>query len=180
MTARLAAHLVVTLAGATFACGGLDDVDVTRSTSGTVPGVPGGGAAGNLTGFGAISLGGEEALRREGIEPNDIDSARLRTVRLEVESGRSLERWLDEVVIRARATGLPEVTVAERRGIRALPADTRSIELDVSSGVNLHPYLTAETATLLVEATGIPPDADTTVRITATVRVDVNVSGLFD
>lgn len=174
MTGRLAAILLFT-AG----CGGLDDVDVTRSANGTIPGAPDGGAPGPLSGVGAIDLGGEEALRREGIEPNDIDSARLRVVRLEVDSGVSLERWLDEVVIRARGTGLPEVTVAERRGIRALPPDTRAVDLDVSSQVDLHPYLTAQSASLIVEATGTPPETDTTVRVTATVRVDVNVSGLF-
>jgi hypothetical protein len=174
MTARLAAVLLVSLG-----CGGLDDVDVTRSAAGTIPGSAVGGEARVLSGFGTIDLGGEEALRREGVDPDDIDSARLRAVRLEIEAGASLERWLDDVVIRARGSGLPEVTVAERHGIGALPPETRAVELDVSSQVDLAPYLTALSASLLIEATGTPPDTDTTVRITATVRVDVNVSGLL-
>jgi hypothetical protein len=175
VVARLAAILLLFVG-----CGRLDDVDVTRSASGTIPGsAAGAGTAGPLTGFGTIDLEGERALREEGIDAGDIDSARLRAVRLEVEAGASFERWLDDVVIRARSAGLPDVTLAERHGIRGLPPGTRALELDVVSGADLEPYLTAPSASLLVEATGTPPEVDTTVRTTATVRIDVNVSGLL-
>ncbi|WP_242346734.1 hypothetical protein [Anaeromyxobacter terrae] len=164
---------------AATACGRLDDVDFTRSATLTIPGTPGGGPSGTIGGIAAIDLGGKEALRAQGIDPGDIDSAHPRRLHLEVRDGASLETWLDDVVLRARAVGLPDVVVAEKHGIRTLPAGTRALDLDVHGDVDLKPYLTGESPTLGVEATGAPPTVDTTVDITATVRVDVNVSRLL-
>ncbi|ABS28075.1 hypothetical protein [Anaeromyxobacter sp. Fw109-5] len=165
---------------AAIACGGLDDVDFTRSARFTIPGSPSGGTGGTIGGLATVDLGGEDALRDQGIDPDDIDSARPRSLRVQVLQGASLETWLDEVVLRARAEGLPDVVVAEKRGIRAMPAGTRVLELDVRRDVDLKPYLTGTAPTLGVEAAGIPPVEDTTAEITATIRVDVNVSGLLD
>lgn len=164
---------------AVTACGGLDEVDFTRSASVTIPAGPAGSPSGTIGGFSPVDLGGEAALREQGIDPDDIDSAHPRSLRLEVTEGASLETWLDDVVLRARAEGLPEVIVAEKHGIRSLPAGTRVVELDVRRDVDLKRYLVGQSPTLGIEATGTPPIADTTVEITATVRVDVNVSGLF-
>ncbi len=164
---------------AVTACGGLDDVDFTRSATVTIPGAPGGAPPGTIAGFGPVDLGGEDALREQGIDPGDIDSAHPRRPHLEVREGASLETWLDDVVLRARAEGLPEVIVAEKHGIRSLPPGTRALELDVHGDVDLKPYLVGQSPEIGVEATGTPPAADTTVVITATIRVDVNVSGLL-
>ena len=164
---------------AVTACGGLDDVDFTRSATVTIPGGPAGASSGTIGGFGTVDLGGEDALRDEGIDPDDIDSAHPRSLRLEVREGASLETWLEDVVLRARAEGLPEVVIAEKHGIRSLPAGTRALELDVHRDVDLKPYLVGQSPTLGIEATGTPPAADTTVEITARIRVDVNVSGLL-
>jgi hypothetical protein len=164
---------------AVTACGGLDQIDFTRSASVTIPEGPAGAPAGTIGGFGAVDLGGEAALREQGIDPGDIDSAHPRSLRLEVKSGASLETWLDDVVLRARAEGLPEVIVAEKHGIRSLPAGTRVVDLDVHRDVDLKPYLVGQSPALGIDATGTPPGADTTLEVTATVRVDVNVSGLF-
>jgi hypothetical protein len=164
---------------AVTACSRLDEVDFTRSATVTIPGSPAGGPSGTIGGFGAVDLGGEEALRAQGIDPGDIDSAHPRTLRLEGKDGASFDTWLDDIVLRARAQGLPEVIVAEKHGIRSLPAGTRVVDLDVHRDVDLKPYLIGQSPTLGIEATGTPPSADTQVEITATVRVDVNVGGLF-
>jgi hypothetical protein len=160
-------------------CGGLDEFDITRSTEATVPaGPPSGG--GTLSGFGALDVGSAESLQREGIDPSDVDSAELRRLEVQVLSGSSLETFVEAVEIRIQSPGLPERVVASKSGIRALPADTRVVALDVTPGVDLKPYLTATSATLSVGATGSGPAEETRLRVTATVRVDVNVSGLFD
>jgi hypothetical protein len=109
-----------------------------------------------------------------------VDSAELRRLEVQVLSGSSLETFVETVEIRIQSPGLPERVVASKSGIRALPADTRVVALDVTPGVDLKPYLTATSATLSVGATGSGPAEETRLRVTATVRVDVNVSGLFD
>jgi hypothetical protein len=162
---------------AVTACGGLDEVDISRSASATVPGGPGG------TALSGASLGldfaiGRDALQQEGIDPDDVDSARLVGLRLEALSGASLETWLEAVAYHVEAPGLPRVLVAQRSSIGALPDGTRSIELEVP-GVDLKPYVLAPNATVTAEASGSQPAEDTEVRATATIRVDVNVSRLF-
>lgn len=167
----LAALLAVT------ACGGLDEVDVSRSGAASVPGGPGGAAlsAGSLS----LDLGvGRDALEREGIDPDDVDSARLVALRLEALSGASLETWLDAVAFHVEAPGLPRVLVAQRSGIRALAPGTRTLDLEVP-GVDLKPYVLAPSATVTAEVSGSQPAEDTEVRATATIRLDVSVSGLL-
>jgi hypothetical protein len=170
---------LVLLLASTAACGHLDDVDFTRSATVTVPGVPGGGPSGTISGVGEIDLGGRDALQSQGINPDDVDAAHLRTLHVDVQSGASLETWLDAVVLRARAQGLPDVVVAEKHGISALPAGTRSLDLDVNGGVDLKPYLIGTSPTLAIEATGKPPTEDTKLQLTATITVNVNVSGVL-
>ena len=97
---------------------------------------------------------------------------------VEVTQGTSLEQWLDAVSIYVEAPGLTRVLVAQKSGIHALPAGTTLVELD-TSGVDLKPYVLAQTTTVTAEGTGTVPPVDTTIRATATVRVDVNVTGLL-
>jgi len=164
---------------AVTACGGLDEVDFTRSASVTIPAGPAGVPPATIGGFSPVDLGGEAALREQGIDPGDIDSAHPRRLRLEVKQGSDLQTWLHDVVLMARAEGLPDVVVAEKHDIELLPDGTRVVDLDVHSDVDLKRYLVGQSPTLGIEATGTPPSEDTTVEITATVRVDVNVSGLL-
>jgi len=160
------------------ACGKLDQIDVVRSGSATVPGAPGGAAlpAGGIASF-PISVG-RDALNAQGVNPDDVDSAKLVGLRIEVTQGTSLEQWLDAVSIYVEAPGLTRVLVAQKSGIHALPAGTTLVELD-TSGVDLKPYVLAQTTTVTAEGTGTVPPVDTTIRATATVRVDVNVTGLL-
>ncbi len=157
-------------------CGKLDQFDITRSGSATVPGAPGGAAlpAGGIASF-PISLG-RDALSAQGINPNDVDSAKLVALRLDVTQGTSLERWLTSVSLYVEAPGLPRVLVAQKSGIGALPAGTTRLDLD-TFGVDLKPYVLAPTTTVTAEGAGTVPPADTTIQATATVRVDVNVTG---
>jgi hypothetical protein len=158
-------------------CGGLDEIEFTRSGSATVPAGAAPLPAGAFVEF-PFSIG-RDALADEGIDPGDIDSARVVALRLEATDGTPLQAWLDRVAIHVEADGLPRVLVGERSGIRALPAGTAAVELDVS-GADLKPYALAPTTAVVAEGEGELPPAATTVKATMTLRVDVNVSGLFD
>jgi hypothetical protein len=174
MKRSLAAALVLVAA-----CGSLDHVDLTRTATVTIPGAPAGAPGGSIPRIQALDIGGGEALRSQGIDRGDIDSAHLRRLLLSVKSGASLESWLDSLALHVEAAGLPRVRVASRSGLRSLPAGTTSVDLDVDPGVDLKPYLTAPSAPLTVEASGKLPSVVTAVEITATLRVDVNVSGFL-
>ncbi len=159
-------------------CGKLDQIDITRSGSATIPGAPGGAAlrAGGIASF-PISVG-RDALSAQGIDPKDVDSAKLVGLRLEVTQGTSFEQWLDAVSLYVEAPGLARVLVAQKSGIRSLPAGTSRVDLD-TFGVDLKPYVLAPTTTVTAEGQGTVPPVDTTIQAIATVRVDVNVTGLL-
>jgi len=162
------------------ACGSIDEVDITRSASGTVPGAAGGPPlAGDALGTLDLAID-RGTLRENGVDPEDVDSARLVGLRLEISQGggTSFEAWLDSVSFHVEAPGLPRVLVAQKDGIGSLPPGTTAVDLD-TLGVDLKPYVVAESAKVTAEASGTQPAADTTIRATATVRVDVNVTGLF-
>lgn len=155
-------------------CGRLDEVDVTRSAIVSVPGDPAGGPARTVSGFRPAPRV-EDALREEGLERGDIDSARMVRLRVELRAGTSFERWLDDVVVIVRADGLPDVAIAGKHDVASSPAGTRELELEVS-GVDLERYLLGGNPMLGVEGTGTPPPEDTILLITGTARVDVDVS----
>lgn len=160
------------------ACGRFDEVDITRSTSGTVPGAA---ASRPLAGgmLGALDLVVDRGtLDAHGIQPDDVDSARLKGLRLEVTEGTSIEAWLEAVSFYVEAPGLPRVLVARRDRIGTLPAGTTAIELE-TPGVDLKPYILAPSGTVMAEVSGTQPPVDTTVLATATIRVNVNASGLL-
>jgi hypothetical protein len=160
------------------ACGRLDQIDLVRSASATIPGGPGGAALppGAVATF-PIALG-RDALSADGVNPDDVDSAKLVGLRLDVTQGASLEQWVDEIGVYVEAPGLPKVLVARKSGIRGLPAGTTRVDLD-TPGVDLKPYVLAPTTSVTAEGSGSLPPADTTLQATATVRVDVNVKGLL-
>lgn len=117
-------------------------------------------------------------LEENGVDPDDVDSARLVGLRLEVRSGTSFEKWLDEVAFFVEAPGQAKVLVARKRGMRALPPGTTAVELE-AAGVDLKPYVVASSGTATAEASGNQPPMATAVEATATVRVNVSVTGLL-
>jgi hypothetical protein len=159
-------------------CARLDEVDITRTASGTIPGAAGAPplAIPALAGLGLML--DEATLRANGIEPKDVDSAKVVGLRLAVTNGTTFEAWLDAVSFFVQAQGLPRVLVAQKTGIRSLPPGTTVVELS-TPGVDLKPYVVAPSATIAVEASGSQPPAATTIEATATIRVNVNVTGLL-
>jgi hypothetical protein len=159
-------------------CGRPDEVDITRTASGTIPGATG---APPLSVPALVGLGlmlDPSALKANGIAPSDVDSAKLVGLRLAVTNGTTFEAWLDAVTFFVEAQGLPRVLVAQKTGIRSLPSGTTVVEL-ATPGVDLKPYVLAPSAVVRVEAAGSQPPAATTIEATATIRVNVNVTGLL-
>ncbi len=154
-------------------CGKLDRIDIVRSGTAVVPGGSASLPTGGIATF-PLSLG-RGALQSQGIDPNDVDSAKLVGLRLEVTQGTSLEKWFDAVSLYVEAPGLPRALVAQKT---AIPPGTSAVDLD-TPGVDLKPYVLADTTTVTAEGAGSQPAVDTTVKATATVRVDVNVTGLL-
>ncbi len=162
------------------ACGGLDEFDVTRSATVTIDGIAGPPSPPLANPSPPIPLPiDRHVLEQEGIDPNDVDSARLVALRIEVTQGASFEDWLESVAFKIEASGLSKQLLAQRTGIRSLPDGTTAVALE-TSGVDLKPYVLAESSTVTADLTGNAPAMETTVKVTATVRVDVKVSGLFD
>jgi hypothetical protein len=160
------------------ACGDLDEVQITRSA--TLDPIPAGQPEPTVTLPIAVPLPiDRRALREEGIDPNDVDSARLVALRIEVVQGASFEDWLESVVVHIGAAGPGRQVLAQRSGIKSLPDGSSVVDLQ-ASGVDLKPYILADTSIVTADLTGNAPAADTTVKVTATLRVDVNVGGLFD
>jgi hypothetical protein len=153
-------------------------VDITRTASGTIPGAAGAPplAVPALAGLGLML--DPSTFKANGIDPSDVDSAKLVGLRLAVTNGTTFEAWLDSVSFFVEAQGLPRVLVAQKTGIRSLPPGTTVVEL-ATPGVDLKPYVATPSATIGVEAAGSQPSGATTVEATATIRVNVNVTGLL-
>jgi hypothetical protein len=160
-------------------CGDLDEFDVTRSATITIDGIAGPAspplAAPSLP---VPLLIDRRALEQEGIDPDDVGSARLVSLRVEVTEGASFEDWLEGLAFHIEGAALSKQLLAQRTGIGALPDGTVAVDLE-TSGVDLKPYVLAESSAVTVDLSGHAPSVDTRVKVTATVRVDVNVSGLL-
>jgi hypothetical protein len=160
------------------ACGRLDEVDITRKASGTIPGAAGAAPLAIPSDVGLGLMLDRSVLAENGISPSDVDSAKVIALRITVMNGTSFEAWLDEVSFFVQAEGLPRALVAQKKGIRTLPGGTTVIELS-TPGVDLKPYVLAPSSTVSAEASGRQPPVATTLEATATVRVNVNVTGLL-
>lgn len=171
---------IVLLAGTLAGCG-LDNFDVELDEEATVPGDPAANAVLDVLPFGTqfenIDLLADQELRDEGVDAGDIDSAKIESMRLEVLDGASFEDWLDDVAFYVEAEGLERKLVAEKHDVRAMPAGTGVLELDVTR-VELKPYV-SKPLTIVAEVAGRPPVEDTRIRATIVVGIDADVSNFL-
>lgn len=155
----------------------LDDFDITR-TAQTV--VQGSLLSQVLTplGFSALSdmqLSNSTEMKNQGVKPNQIDSIKLKLLRLRVikpPTGQDLT-FFKSIEFFAESNGLEKKLVA--KGGPFAPnqgqADLQLLDVD------LKPYVTAPSMSLTTTVDGHSPAQDTTVEATVTLRVDVNVTG---
>lgn len=167
------------VAVALSACG-LDNFHVEYEDDTTIPGSPVGSVL-EFAPFGGafdgVDLLSDQKLRDEGVSADNLDSARVEVLELSVTAGSSFETWLDDVAFYVEAEGLPRKLVAEKHGIRQLPAGTILLDLDCTR-VELKPYV-AKPMTITAEATGRPPVEDTQIHARVVVDVDADVSSFL-
>lgn len=162
----------------TAACGGdIDEFDVTQSGTVTVP-------AGTIVddllqdlafeGFGDIQFSETEEFQNRDVSPSSVDSIRLQSMQLEIVEGSSNFDWLDRIAFDVDADGQPEQRIANRDPV---PTGVRSFAGNASTAVNVKPYATQDSMSLTSSGSGRAPDEDTTIKATATFRVNINISG---
>jgi hypothetical protein len=170
---------IALLAVALTGCG-LDNFDVEVQEETTIPGNPLGSSLDFLPfggGFSGFDLLADDELRDEGVDAEDIDSAKVEALQLELLTGSSFESWLDDVSFYVEAPGLPRQLVAEQHGIGSLPEGTIVLDLDVTRA-ELKPYV-SRPLTIVTEVVGRPPVEDSRIRATLVVGVDADVSNFI-
>jgi hypothetical protein len=156
---------------------GLGGLDFQSSATTTIPGnplsvpiqeIPFGGTWANF------DINQSEQIQNQGVDKDDINSARLRSLRVNVVSGDSLESFLSSIAFYVQSDGLPEQRVAHREGIEQLPPDTRSIDCEIDD-VELKPYITAPSMQIVTRATGQFPRNDTTLEAAMVLRLNISI-----
>lgn len=156
---------------------GIDDFDITRSAEAVIQGslltqvlTPLG-----FAGLSDMQLSNAQEMANQGVKPHQIDSVKLKLLRLRVTkpaSGQDLT-FLKRVKFYAESKGLEKKLVAQGG---PFAAGTTQADLQLL-GTELKPYVTAASMSLTTEVEGHAPGQDTTLQATVTLRVDVDVSG---
>jgi hypothetical protein len=157
-------------------CSGLH-VDVEQ-TGRTV--IPAGSVVQELlggVGFGQFSdmdITHDEAIENQGIEPGDIDEARVTEFRLDAADppGADLS-FIDDMQIYVEAPDLPRVLVASQSDF---PEGADSVSFDLED-VDLTEYVVSQSLTITTEVSGRSPDAETTIDAMVEMRVGVTQQG---
>lgn len=176
------AAAVLALAGLCSAPGcadvaSIDDFDITRSAETVIQGsvlTQILGAMG-FPGLSDMQLSDSAEMKNQGVKPNQIDSIRLKLLRLKVTkpaSGQDLT-FFKSIEFYAESKGLAKKLVA-----KGGPFSAGATQVDLTLlDAELKPYATAEAMSLTTVVDGHPPGQDTTLQATVTLRVDVNVTG---
>ena len=175
--ATLWGRILVVLA-ALGACGGLDTFDIAESSAATIQGASILEQIVGDVGFGGflnMDISQSEEFKNQGVEKNQIDSVRLKTLTLTITNPPSGQdfTFLESLKFYAEAEGLARTLIATGG---PFAAGSSSVGLDVED-VELAPYASAPSMNVTTEATGRRPGQDTTVDAAIVLTVDANVSG---
>jgi len=157
------------------ACDGVDNIDVPVGARARIPArtliddvvglVP-------FDGFGSIDF--EQELRNQGVQEEDVDSVRVKTFTITIESPESQTfEFLDSIAFFVSAEGLAEARIASAA---AIDPSVRTLELALDD-VELEPYATAPRMTIRAEVEGERPEAETMIEAALTFDVDITVPG---
>ncbi len=127
-----------------------------------------------ISSFGNIDFSQSQEFKNQGVTKEEVDSVKPTFVRLQIVAPDNQDfRFLEQLQFYARA-GDNEVLVAEKLGIDRLDlkAPHPTLELDVKD-VELQPYVTAPSMSIVVRGRGRQPANRT--RLEATVGFDVAV-----
>lgn len=159
----LAGVLAVSGCGVTF------DVEVESSTT-----IKSGGLFQNLVAdaFGDLAkldLSNTQAFKNAGVGKDDVDSVKLTSLKLQVESPEDATlEFIDAIEFFVAADGEPKRLLASKKSI---PNDATSVMLDVEE-VELAPYVTAPSMQVTTKTKAHAPKKDTTIKATLVFAVD--------
>lgn len=156
-------------------CDNIDNIDVDAGGAVTVPAATIiekllSGAL-DFAGFDKIDF--TQDFANQGVTKNDVDSVRLKSLTLTIESGSNFD-FLQSLSFSAAADGQPAVEIAR---IDAVPKGVKKIELDVSANAELKPYVVAPSMRITGKAEGSRPDQETKIAASAVFDVDIHIPG---
>ena len=159
---------------ATLACS-LDNIKVTESDSTTIDG---GGQLALLpdlgfSNFQNIDVSDNATFKSKGADVNDIDSAKIHTLTLDITSPTSGQdfTFIQSIKFYASTPDLPKTLIAQGGPFQA---GLTEVGLDVED-VELKPFVASKTLQITSEVNGHPPANTTTIKATVVLDVDVNV-----
>jgi hypothetical protein len=163
----------------------LDAFTITRSGSADVAGsvLPGVlTSALQLGGLGNMDFSQSAEFKNQGVKANQVDSVTLTKLHLQVTkpaSGQDLQ-FLDKVEFFAEGKDtagnpLPRVLVATGG---PFTKGATGVDLTIPSQ-ELKPYVIGPSMSITSDVKGKPPAQDTTLQVTVSMRVDVNVTGVI-
>lgn len=148
------------------------DVDVSGDST-----IDGGGLISTLFppsfgGFTGFNISDSTSFKNQGISKDQVESVTLKSLTLSTTApGSANFDFLDSISFSVSADGQAKKVVARITGVqKGLKTITLSVE-----PVELAPYVTAEKMSLTTDATGRPPQDDTTVHGVATFTVVPNL-----
>lgn len=158
-------------------CDNIDNIDVDAGGKVTVPAATLvekllAGAL-DFTGFDEIDFSQEFA--NQGVSKDQVDAVHLKSLTLTIEgpAGGNFD-FLQSISFSAQADGVGEVEIAR---IDAVPEGQKTLELDVSTSVDLTPYVVAPSMRIKGKAEGSRPDQETTIAAAAVFDVDIHIPG---
>lgn len=150
-------------------CGATFDVEIESSST-----IKSGGLFQNLVSdtfgdFSSLDLSQSQAFKNAGVGKDDVDSVKLSSLVIEVESpeGATLE-FIDDIEFYVEADGAPKKRLAFTTNI---PNDATTVTLDVED-LELAPYVTAPSMHVTTKAKAHAPKKDTTIKATLVFAVD--------
>lgn len=176
-------RLVATLAAGALAAGcGANVFPVEVEGETTVPGDPSPisqilTAFPNVGSFSNIDFDQTQEFQNQGVSKDQVNSVRMDHVRIEIVSPETQDfSFLEKLEFYARA-GDQEVLVADKVGIDklGLKAPHPVLDMDVKRDVELQPFVTAPSMSIIVRGRGRVPPQDTRLRANVGVNVEIKI-----
>lgn len=126
----------------------------------------------SLGGFDDLSVNVDQELANQGVAPGDIATVYVVELSLSTPDGEDLT-FLENLDIFVTAPGLEQARIAH---LSDFPPGATSVEMELD-GVDLTPYVVAESMTITTAAEGTLPEDDTTIDVFMAIDVEATASG---
>ncbi len=166
---------VASILGLTM-CENIDNIDIATAGKVTIPKAT---LVDKLLGKVAFSnfdkVDFSESFQNQGVTPDQVDSVHVRvmTILVEAPNGGNLD-FIQSLHFFVKAEGLPKIPLGSKEMV---PKGKREINLDIDTGSELKPYVTAPSMQIMSEVEGSLPDQDMVIAAAVVLDVDIRVSG---